>query len=82
MTYPNYENQQSIVFEFGDDAILAHAILPVFSKFRTFERCPDRSWIVQLGNPFVQKLENAIGVLSIQFIEVASSFWQKLQCST
>ena len=37
MAYPDYENQQPIIFDFADDAVIANAIFPVFSEFRTLQ---------------------------------------------
>src|SRR5260370_31095082 len=63
------QNHQTIVFDLADEPVIAHAIFPELPKPRAVQRLSDAAWIVQLGNPLMKELQDALAVLCVEFVE-------------
>src|SRR5467141_3743249 len=63
------QNHQTIVFDLADEPVIAHAIFPELSKPRAVQRLSDAARIVQLGNPLMKELQDALAVLRVEFVE-------------
>jgi hypothetical protein len=63
------QNHESIIFDLADEPVIAHAIFPELSKPRAVQRVSDAAWIVQLGNPLMKELQDALAVLRVEFVE-------------
>ena len=63
------QNHQTVVFDLADEPVIAHAIFPELSKPRAVQRLSDAAWIVQLGNPLIKELQDALAVLRVEFAE-------------
>jgi hypothetical protein len=63
------ENQddQSVVFDFADKAVIADPVFPELPQPGAVQRFPDAARIVQLRYPFVKELQDALGVLRVEF---------------
>jgi hypothetical protein len=55
VAYPQNKDQQNIIFDPDDNAIVSHSIPPIFSKFGALEGVANASGVFELGNPFSQK---------------------------
>src|SRR6266478_6529165 len=63
------QNHQTIVFDLADEPVIAHAIFPELSKPRAVQRLSDAARIVELGNPLMKELQDALAVLRVEFVE-------------
>ncbi len=63
------QNHQAIVFDLADEPVIPHAIFPELSKTRPMQRLSDAAWIVQLGNALMKELQDALGLLRVEFAE-------------
>jgi hypothetical protein len=60
------EHNQAVIFDLANQPVISNPVFPEFSESRTVQRLSDASGIAQLGNSFVEKLEDAFAVLSIK----------------
>jgi hypothetical protein len=63
------QNHQTIVFDLTDEPVIAHAIFPELPKPRAVQRLSNAAWVVQLGNPRMKELEDALAVLRVEFVD-------------
>src|SRR5258706_4994922 len=54
------ENKQPVVFNLADQAVIAHAVFPELPELRTVQDLSDAAWVVQRGDAFVKKLQDAV----------------------
>jgi len=47
----------------------ALAIFPELPKPRAVQRLSNAAWVVQLGNPCMKELQDALAVLRVEFVE-------------
>jgi hypothetical protein len=63
------ENEQAIVFDLADQAVIAHAALPNLSETRAGQGVPDAVRIVHLGHSIMQELQNGFAVPGVKDAE-------------
>jgi hypothetical protein len=64
------QHDQTVVFDFRDESIWAYSVSPKLSKARALEGPSDTAGIIELGDPFMEKLQDAPGVLPVEFSQV------------
>ena len=69
---PNAEDQnhQAIIFDLADEPVIAYAIFPELPKTRPVQRLSDAAWIVQLSHSILKELQDALGLLRVEFAEI------------
>src|SRR5713226_1069072 len=65
------QHHQAIVFEFADEPIVTDSVFPEFAQSRAVQRLSHTAWIVQAGNSFVEKLQDALGLRRVEFAQLA-----------
>ncbi len=60
------EDQQEIVFDFADEAVVADAVFPEFAQARAVEGFSDGAGVVQFGDAVAQELQDAVAVLRLE----------------
>jgi hypothetical protein len=63
------QNYQTIVFDLADEPVVANSIFPELAKPRAVQRLSNAAWVVQLGNPRMKELQDALAVLRVEFVE-------------
>jgi hypothetical protein len=63
VSHAQHQHQQAVVFYLADQPVVAHAVSPQLPEARAAQWFSNASWILQLGHAFIQKLQDAAGVL-------------------
>jgi hypothetical protein len=53
------ENEQPIVFDLANKAIVADAVFPELPKPRAVQGLPDAAWVVQWRDAFIEEFQDA-----------------------
>src|SRR5579859_381923 len=65
------KNQQAVVFDFADEAIIAGAVFPEFPEFGTVQCLTDAARVVQRSQALPQKLQDALSLLRVELAQFA-----------
>jgi hypothetical protein len=60
------EDEHAGVFDFGDEAVVADAVLPELAEFGAVQGLSDAARILERGEALVKKLENAFALLRVE----------------
>ena len=71
---PNHKNSNELIFDISDDSVIANPILPVLTPDWAPERFTDAAGIFEVGEAFIEKLQDALRNLAVQIVEFARSF--------
>ena len=68
---PDAEDQhdQAVVFDLRDEPVVTHAVFPKLSEPRAVLRLSDAARIVQLGYSLMKELQDALGLLRVEFAQ-------------
>jgi hypothetical protein len=71
LAVPDAEDQhnQAVVFDLRDEPVITHAVFPELSKLRAVQSLSDAARIVQLGDSLMKELQDAPGLLRVEFAE-------------
>src|SRR3984893_7105703 len=72
------QNHQTIVFDLTDEPVIAHAIFPELPKPRAVQRLSDAARIVQLGYSVMKELQDALGLLRVEFAQFSINLSREL----
>jgi hypothetical protein len=61
-----------------DEPVIAHAIFPELCKPRAVQRLSDATWIVQPGYSVMKELQDALGLLSVEFAQFSINLGREL----
>jgi hypothetical protein len=53
------QNEEPVVLDLADEAVISHSVFPELSEFGTLQSLADAARIVQWGDAFVEKLQDA-----------------------
>jgi len=65
------QDDQAIVFDLADETVVADAIFPELSDTRAAQSLADAAWIVEVGDAFMEELQDALGVRGVELGEFA-----------
>src|SRR5712664_343264 len=60
------QHNEAVVFEFADEPVVADSVFPEFTEPRAVQRLSYTSWIIQAGDSFVEKLQDALGLRRVE----------------
>src|SRR5882762_1738066 len=63
------ENQQPIVFDLADEPVVADAVFPELAEFGTLQSLTDTARVVQSGDAFVEKFQDALALLRVELAQ-------------
>src|SRR5260370_42447948 len=64
----------AVVFEFADEPVVADPVFPKLAQSRAVQRLSYTSWIIQAGDSFVEKLQDALGLRRVELAQLAVRF--------
>ena len=67
------QNEYAGVFDLGDEAVVTHAVFPELAKLGAVQRLADAARIFERREALVEKLEDALALLGIEFFDLAGS---------
>jgi hypothetical protein len=72
VAYPDDQNAQNTVLDFGNHAPVTYAVLPEVSEPGAFQGIADAARIVEWGHALMQKIKDTAGGLRVQLAKVLS----------
>ena len=63
------QHHQAVVLDFADEPVGAYLVSPKFPQGGAVQGLSDSARIVQVGYSFMEKLQNAPGVLRVEFLQ-------------
>ena len=69
MSDAKHEHDQTVVFDLRDEPVVIHAVFPKLSEPRAVLRLSDAARIVQLGYSLMKELQDALGLLRVEFAQ-------------
>jgi len=78
MSKAKKEDEQAIILDPADQAVIAHTAFPNFSETRTGQCVPDGARIVQLGYAIVEELQDGLTVLGVENVEFPNNLGRQL----
>ena len=73
VTYTENQHDDAVIINIANEPIVAHPVSPEISQRRALHCFSDATRIVQLCYAFVEEFEDALGVLRVQFGQLAVS---------
>jgi len=70
MSHAEDQNNHAVIFDFADEPVLTHAVLPKLAQ-RAMQRLSQATRIVQLGHTLTKELRDSLPVLWVEFREFA-----------
>lgn len=67
------QHEHAGVFDFRDEAVVADAIFPKLAESGTVQSLADAARIFERREALVQRLENALALLRVEFLKLAGS---------
>ena len=70
MPHAKNQNNQAVIFDFADEPVVTHAVLPKLGQ-RAVQCLSQAARIVELGHALTKELQDPLSVLWVEFREFA-----------
>jgi hypothetical protein len=78
MSKAKEKNEQAIILDLADQAVIAHTAFPDLSKTRTGQSVPDAARIAQPRYAIMEELQDELAVLGVENVEFPSNLGRQL----
>src|SRR4029077_19542067 len=65
------QNEEPVVFDLADEAVISHSVFPELSEFGTLQGLTNTAWVIQWGDAFVKELQDAFTLLRVELSQFA-----------
>jgi hypothetical protein len=73
MSEAKNQHDEAVVFEFADEPVVADSVFPKLAQSPDVQRLSYSSWIIQAGDSFVEKLQDALGLRRVELAQLGSA---------